>query len=100
MMQFIKEYWFLITFLMTQVGIIYKVYKSQKTAYNNTVEAAKCSLRNDILDIYDRAVARGKKITLYELEAIIHSSEVYFKLRGNSFVKNVIETVNNFEKID
>ena len=99
MMQFIKEYWFLITFLMAQVGIIYKVYKSQKTAYNNTVEATKCSLRNDILDIYDRCKG-DKKITHYELEAIQHSSELYFKLGGNSFVKDVVERVRNFELTD
>ena len=90
---FMKEYWVLITFLVSVIGAFF-------VFIINMIEAVKCSLRNDILDIYDRAVARGKKITLYELEAIIHSSEVYFKLRGNSFVKKVIETVNNFEKID
>lgn len=90
---FIKEYWVLITFLVSAIGTFF-------VFIIHMIEAVKCSLRNDILDIYDRAVARGKKITLYELEAIIHSSEVYFKLRGNSFVKNVLETVNNFEKID
>ena len=90
---FMKEYRVLITFLVSVIGAFF-------VFIINMIEAVKCSLRNDILDIYDRAVSRGKKITLYELEAIIHSSEVYFKLRGNSFVKNVIETVNNFEKID
>lgn len=99
MMQFIKEYWFLISFLIAQVGIIYKVYKSQKIAYTNTLEATKCSLRNDILDIYDRCKIE-KKITHYELEAIQHSSELYFKLGGNSFVKDVVERVRSFELTD
>lgn len=63
------------------------------------IEAIKCSLRNDILDIYDRCKT-DKKITHYELEAIQHSAEIYFKLGGNSFVKDVVERVKNFELID
>lgn len=90
---FIKDYWVLITFLASVIGAFF-------IFITHMIEAVKCSLRNDILDIYDRAVARGKKITLYELEAISHSSEVYFKLKGNSFVKNVIEEIKNFEKLD
>ena len=91
--QFIKEYWVLITFLFSILVATYTFGKSM-------IEATKCSLRNDILDIYDRAVARGKKITHYELEAITHSSEIYFKLKGNSFVKALIEKSKNFEIID
>lgn len=64
------------------------------------IEATKCSLRNDILTIYDRAVARGNKITHYELESIQHSAEIYFKLKGNSFVKALMKKVETFEVID
>ena len=90
---FIKEYWVLITFLAGVIStfLVFIYYMLQ---------AIKCSLRNDILDIYDRAVARGKKITHYELEALTHSAEVYFKLKGNSFVQVLIEKVKSFEIID
>lgn len=90
---FIKEYWVLITFLAGVIStfLVFIYYMLQ---------AIKCSLRNDILDIYDRAVARGKKITHYELEALTHSAEVYFKLKGNSFVQVLMEKVNSFEIID
>ena len=74
---FIKEYWVLITFLFSILVATYTFGKSM-------IEATKCSLRNDILDIYDRAVAKGNKITHYELEALTHSAEMYFKLKGNS----------------
>lgn len=63
------------------------------------IEGVKCSLRNDILTIYDRC-KEDKKITHYELEAIQHSAELYFKLRGNSFVKDVVERTKNFELVD
>lgn len=89
----IKEYWALITFL---AGVLIAL----ATFIFYIIQAVKCSLRNDILSIYDRAKDRGKKITLYELDAISHSSEVYFKLKGNSFVKNVIEEIKDFDKID
>lgn len=91
--QFIKDYWAIITFLATTLIAIFTFGKSM-------IEATKCSLRNDILDIYDRAVAKENKITHYELEALTHSAEMYFKLRGNSFVKALMEKVKNFEIID
>ncbi|MCI8618122.1 MAG: hypothetical protein HFJ60_07850 [Clostridia bacterium] len=92
-LEFIKNYWVLITFL---VGVI----STFLTFIFYMIQAIKCSLRNDILDIYDRAVARGNKITHYELEALTHSVDVYFKLKGNSFVKALMEKVKNFEIID
>lgn len=92
-LKFIKDYWVLITFL---VGVICTFF----TFIFYMIQAIKCSLRNDILDIYDRAVGKGNKITHYELEALTHSADVYFKLRGNSFVKALMEKVKNFEIID
>lgn len=92
-LQFIKEYWFLITFLG---GILTTIFTFGKSM----IEATKCSLRNDILTIYDRAVAKGNKITHYELEALTHSAEMYFKLKGNSFVEALMKKVENFDVID
>lgn len=92
-LKFIKDYWVLITFL---IGVICTFF----TFIFYMIQAIKCSLRNDILDIYDRAVDKGNKITHYELEALTHSADVYFKLKGNSFVKALMEKVKNFEIID
>lgn len=92
-LQFIKEYWFLITFLS---GVLITIFTFGKSM----IEATKCSLRNDILDIYDRAVAKGNKITHYELEALTHSADMYFKLKGNSFVQALMKKVEKFEVID
>ena len=91
-LNFLKEYWFLITFCVSTVLALYKIVKTQN-------EATKCSLRNDILDIYDRC-KDDKRITHYELESIQHSAELYFKLKGNSFVKDVVKRVEQFELID
>ena len=89
---FIKEYWVLITFFIGEVGILFAFVKSLN-------EGTKCSLRNDILDIYDRC-KESKKISHYQLESIKHSYELYRKLKGNSFVKNIVERVEKFELID
>ena len=53
------------------------------------IEATKCSLRNDILAVYDRC-KDTKQITYYQLQSIKHSAEIYFKLKGYSFVKDVV----------
>lgn len=92
-LEFIRDYWVLITFMGGLLVAIFTFGKSM-------IEATKCSLRNDILDIYDRAVAKENKITHYELEALTHSAEMYFKLKGNSFVKALMEKVKDFEIID
>ncbi len=92
-LEFIRNYWVLITFIAGGISTFFMFVFYM-------IQAVKCSLRNDILDIYDRAVARGKKITHYELEALTHSADVYFKLKGNSFVKALMEKVKSFEIID
>lgn len=92
-LQFIKDYWFLITFF---AGVLVSMLAFAKAM----IEATKCSLRNDILSIYDRAVAKGNKITHYELDALTHSAEIYFKLKGNSFVQALMKKVEKFEMVD
>lgn len=67
--------------------------------YINYIEATKCSLRNDILQIYDSCKDK-KIITHYQLQALKYSSEIYFKMGGNSFVKDIVDRVKNFELID
>lgn len=91
-LNFIKDYWVLITFTMSAIGafIVFIIA---------VFDAIKCSLRNDILSIYDRC-KDNKKITHYQLEAIQHSADIYFKLKGNSFVKDVVKRVDQFELID
>ena len=91
-LDFIKEYWVILTFLISIITTLFIFIISM-------IQATKCSLRNDILDIYDRCNS-DKKITHYQLEAIQHSYEIYKKLKGNSFVGSVVERVKVFELID
>ena len=90
--KFLKEYWVLITFFIGEIGALFVFVKSIQ---NGT----RCSLRNDILDIYDRCKDE-KKITLYQLESIKFSYELYRKLKGNSFVEEIVKRVEKFEIID
>ena len=92
LINFIKEYWVQIVFICTLLIAIYKFGKSM-------IEATKCSLRNDILEIYDRC-KDSKKITKWQLESIEYSYKQYKLLKGNSFVEALVEKVENFEVID
>lgn len=89
---FVKEYWVQIVFVCTFLIAFYKYIKAM-------IQATKCSLRNDILSIYDRC-KDSKKITKYQLESIEYSYEQYKALRGNSFIENLVEQVEKFEIID
>ena len=89
---FLKTYWVVITFFGGTILTGIRMYK-------NYVEATKCSLRNDILQIYDSCKDK-KQITHYQLQAIKYSSELYFKMKGNSFVQDVIDRVKSFELVD
>jgi len=91
-MNFLKEYWTQIIFILGILSFLFTFGRSM-------IEATKCSLRNDILTIYDRC-KEDKTITHFELEAIQHSAELYFKLKGNSFVKDIVERTKEFELID
>ncbi len=92
LINFIKDYWVQIVFICTFIMTIYKFGKAM-------LEATKCSLRNDILGIYDRC-KDTKKITKWQLESIEYSYKQYKMLKGNSFVETLVEKVEDFEIID
>ena len=91
-LDFLKEYWVLITFFVSEVGILWAFIK-------NINQSTQCTLRNDILDIYDRCKEK-RQITHYQLQSIMCSYDRYKKLKGNSFVDEIVERVQNFELID
>lgn len=91
-MNIIKEYWVQLLFLIGILGTFITFIKS-------VVEASQCSLRNDILGIYDRC-KKEQKITQYQLESIQYSASLYFKLKGNSFVQDIMKQIQTFEVID
>lgn len=88
----IKDYWVQIIFFCTLLFGFYKFAQAM-------IESVKCSLRNDILEIYDRCKDK-KKITKYQLESIEYSFKLYKALKGNSFVDAIHEKVAKYEIID
>lgn len=90
--EIIKEYWVIITTLVAELGVVWAFIQSIR-------KGIKCTLRNDILDIYDRC-KDTKRITHYQLQSIKYSYDVYKKLKGNSFVDDIVEKVNDFEIVD
>ena len=88
----IKNYWVQTIFLG---GVIRSFYKMEMIR----IDAERCLLRNDVLSIYDKC-KDSKKITRYQLESIKHSSELYFKLKGNSFIEDIVARVEKFELVD
>lgn len=91
-LDFLKEYWVIITFFIGEIGVVWAFIQSIR-------KGIKCTLRNDILDIYDRCKDK-QEITRYQLQSIKYSYEVYKKLKGNSFVDDIVKKVNNFKEID
>ena len=91
MLNFITTYWVQLIFIASLILAL-----AQSIIW--IIEGVKCSLRNDILQIYD--LCREKKeISKYELEAIEKSASLYFRLKGNSFVQDIVEEVRNYKKI-
>lgn len=89
---FIKDYWVQIIFVL---GFLFACLKFA----TYMIDSVKCSLRNDILSIYDRC-KQDKKITKYQLEAIEYSYTLYKSLKGNSFVDAIHEKIKNYDLID
>jgi len=89
---FLKEYWVIISFFVTEL-IALIVFASV------ILKILKCSLRNDMLDIWDKC-KDTKKITKYQLQSFLYSYDLYKKLKGNSFIDEIKERIEKFEKID
>ena len=90
-LNFIKEYWTQILFLVGVLSGFVQMKQASK-------EATKCSLRNDILTIYNR-YKENKKIPLYDFEALSLSYSLYHKYKGNSFVDSIWSEVQTWSKI-
>lgn len=90
-LQFLKEYWVLITFFVGELGALILFAKY-------IIDAIKCLLRNDILAIYDKCKT-DKKITRYQLQSVHLSYSIYKKLKGNSFIDEIMEEIKAFEII-
>ena len=91
-LNFVKEYWVIISAFVGEIGVLWAFV-------SNLNKSTKCTLRNDILDIYDRCKDSGK-ITHYQLQSIMYSYDRYKKLKGNSFVDEIIDKIKDFELID
>lgn len=91
-LDFLKEYWVLITFFVGEIAVLVGFMMA-------IIKSVRCVLRNDILDIYDRC-KESQEITRYQLQSIRYSYDLYKKLKGNSFVDEIIERVHNFKEID
>lgn len=89
---FIKIYWVQILFICSLLAGAYRFAKAM-------IEATKCSLRNDILSIYDRCKDK-KQITEFQLESINYSYKQYKALKGNSFIDSLYKQVEKFEIVD
>lgn len=87
-MKFIKEYWTQIIFFIGLLGLL-KAF----------IEATKCSLRNDMLMIWDMCKPTGK-ITKYQLETFMASRDLYYKIGGDGFIHTIDEKIQKFEVID
>lgn len=87
--QFLKEYWVLITFFIGEIGALILFAKY-------IIDAIRCLLRNDILAIYDKC-KESKKITRYQLQSVHLSYSIYKKLKGNSFIDEIMEEIKVFE---
>ena len=91
-LNFIREYWVLITFFVGEISALFIFAKS-------ILKGTKCSLRNDILAIWDRC-KDTKKITRYQMQSIEYSYDLYKKLKGNSFIDEIMKRIEEFELVD
>ena len=91
-MGFLKEYWVIISFFISEL-IALIVFASI------ILKILKCSLRNDMLDIWDKC-KDTKQITRYQLQSFLYSYDLYKKLKGNSFIDEIKDRIEKFEVID
>ena len=89
--EFIKDYWTQIVFLVGLFSAFYSQYKASK-------KATLCSLRNDILEIYDKCKP-SKTISCFQMESYIDSRDLYFKLGGDGFIHKLDDIITKEFKV-
>lgn len=85
---FLKDYWTQIIFFIAMLGII-KAF----------LDATKCSLRNDMLEIWDKC-KDTQTITKYQLESFMASRDLYYKFKGDGFIHTIDKQIQTFKIID
>ena len=90
-LNFLKNYWVLITFFVGEIGALFVFVKSIHSGI-------KCTLRNDIVEIYELCKSK-REITKYQLQTACMSYEEYKKLKGNSFIDSIMEEIKEFKII-
>ena len=90
--KFVCDYWTQIIFIIGLIGSVIAIVR-------NNNEAVKCSLRNDMLEIWDKC-KDSKQITKYQLESFTNSRDLYYKKKGDGFIHNIDEKIKTFEIID
>lgn len=90
--EFLKEYWVIISFFVSELLalVVFSMF---------ILKGIKCSLRNDMLDIWDKC-KETKQITRYQLQSFLYSYDLYKKLKGNSFIDEIKERIEKFDVID
>ena len=92
MINFIAKYWTQIVFFFGVVGSLFKIM-----ADNN--QAVKCSLRNDMLEIWDKC-KDSETITKYQLESFMNSRDLYYKKKGDGFIHAIDKKIQHFKIIN
>lgn len=92
MIKFITDYW-------TQILFVIGLITSVTAIIKNNNEAVKCSLRNDMLEIWDKCKDK-KQITKYQLESFTTSRDLYYKKKGDGFIHAIDSKIMTFEIID
>jgi hypothetical protein len=92
MIEFIKTYWTQIIFFVGVIGSLIKIMID-----NN--QAVKCSLRNDMLEIWDKC-KDTQTITKYQLETFMNSRDLYYKKKGDGFIHVIDSKIQLFKIID
>ena len=91
MIKFLTQYWTQLIF----IGGLILGFIRLEIAYR---EGTKCSLRNDILQIYNQYKDK-KEIPLNDFEALSLSYGLYKKYKGNSFVDSIWNEAQTWKKI-
>ena len=91
-LKFIKTYWTQIIFFVGVIGSLIKIMTDSN-------QAVKCSLRNDMLEIWDKC-KDSQTITKYQLESFMNSRDLYYKKNGDGFIHAIDKKIQHFKIID
>ena len=101
LLTFVVKYWLEIAFglIITMLSYTFKKLISYKKTLDDTKYGVRVILKNTIIEKYNELIKKDN-ISIFDKKVLVDMYDAYKNLGGNSFIKDLIEKINQLDVVD